>query len=324
MSVRFVAILRLCVAGLATAALLSSVGTSNVVAQADLFAGNDRERWASFQTGPCTLVEGVPIVKGQPDVAPVNAGMSSIIGYHERQLPILGPPVAGRIEGLVSQPVPGLKPLRAGEKSVLTRKLYELQDTNFRAFLETANSHPNQTDGAIRSYILQQQQAKGVEDLISGITQKQFQTVGFEKRPLTSRASFNDMVAPLKAAADTKKLALLVARDSGSTFVSVGYASGGELLIVIDPSSAESRFVPAEQVLLPDEDRKSSDEWSRRVREIAANRTEPVDGVTSCKGNLPPGVRFLNPARMRDRVDAYIVHSWTLSGTALRRMFEGQ
>lgn len=264
------------------------------------------------------------MVQRAPDVASLGAALSSVVGYYERQLPIIGPPVPKRIENLLIRPIPGLKPLDAREQALLSKTLYEIQDRNLEVFLEHTRAHPNESDGIIRSYILQKHRAGEINDTLRQIARDRLQDVSVEKRSITSGVPFGDMVIPLSEAVDRKNLALLYIRDSALAYVSVGYQYGGELLIVIDPAASVPKPVPAEQILLTDEDRKSGDPWSKQARELVAKQTVLVDELTSCKGSRPAGLRFLNTGRLRDRADAYIVRAWTLSDVGVRQLLQSK
>lgn len=289
-------------------------------AQNDVFMPDADQRWASFLRQPrCTLVENVPIVPRTGGVPAGEAALSSVLGYYERRFPLIGPPQPKRIEALAAAPIPGMRALSDSDRLTLTRLLHDVDQRNFDAFLDMARRYPDVTDGVIRGRLIGQNHRGDVAVTLRKLASDGYQTVAIEPLQLRQGVPFGQNVDPLTAAVDAKQLALLtISGQQPMVLTSVGYASGGEILIVIDPTEAEPVPVPAESAYLTEADRRSQGPWAQRARELFARQTANEDAVTACRGSRPRGLRFLAAGRLLGRAEAHIIRSWSLDLVRVR------
>lgn len=277
-------------------------------AQQDFFQDDDI-RWSLFLKGRCALIEKVPIVAKAANVSMTAATLSSVVGYYERQVPILGPPVPRRIPKLVENTRAAYKELDMAAFDAVAKALYTVEARSFRNYIVSARQHLNETEGAIRSYILQ----KYVNELgpaeIGEILRK---LAGDKLQAVTVENILRPSAEAIKSFINKEKTAVLSIDSGKYVYAVVGYVEEGQTLIVIDPQSAKPVAVPAEQVFITDADRKSAGEFSRRAREILQDRKILIDEATSCAAKRPNGVRFLNPFKVAGQIQLYVIHDWTL------------
>jgi hypothetical protein len=165
--------------------------------------------------------------------------------------------------------------------------------------------NPNETDGAVRSYFLRTLGGAGVEETLRKIASERFQTVKVERFTTLSFAT-------VKNAVRAQKPAVLSVRGGQITYAVIGYFDPENLAIVIDSDSARPIQVPAERVLLTEQDRKSTGKFASRAREVLKGQTFLDDDRTSCGVGRPAGLRFLNPNKLREGTELYVVHTWGL------------
>jgi hypothetical protein len=302
--------------GLAALAMLASPAAP----QTEFFADREDEHWSRFQKGKCTLIEGVPIVPQAPKVQPVDAAISSVLGFYEATLPLVGPAQPGRLDRLVAATPIG-RPLDAQEQQTLAERLDEIQQQTWQTFLTAARANPNQTDGMVRSHVVTKLGGPTPSAVLRKIAADRLQAVTIDTLTLTSQ-TVGGLAGFLTGAVDKKAPTLLIVDGGKATFVGVGYGAGGELLIVVDPQSAKARLVPGDEAFMSESDRKSSDAWAQEARKTYARRRVPVDEITSCKGSRPAGLRFLLPYRLVNRTEIHAVRDWGLDAARIRVLLQ--
>lgn len=293
--------------------------SSSIRAQPDFLAGNDDQHWESVLAGDCTIIEGVPIVRKVKGISTEATVLSSIMGYYDKILPVLGPPLAKRVPDLLARMQSeaikkGLK-LTAREVVIRTDALYRVEANNFEEFIEFARKHPNQTDGVIRGYILD---AHGVGsgllkafNVLQDIAKTNLQVVRIENLSSPKPMWFKNVI-------DEKKFGLLSISGGKFVYTVVGYAYGGELAVVIDPESARATELPAIDVLLTKNDRESKGEFAVRARDLLRDQRIAVDAITTCTSKRPPGLRFINPFKLDEDFEAFVFHQWALDPSQIR------
>ena len=294
---------------------------SSIRAQPVFLAGNDDQHWESVLAGDCTLIEGVPIVRKVKGISTEAAVLSSIMGYYNKILPVLGPPLAERVPDLLARMQSEGLNLTAREVEIVTEALYRVEAKNFEEFVEFSRKHPNQTEGVIRAYILD---AHGVGsgflrdfNVIQRIAKTNFQVVHIEKLSNPKSMWFKNVI-------DEKKFGLLSMGGGKFVYAVVGYAYGGKLAVVIDPESAHATELPAINVLLTKSDRESKGEFATRARDLLRDQRIAVDSMTTCTTKRPPGLRFIAPFNIDEDFEAFVFHQWALDPSQIRKMVKGE
>jgi hypothetical protein len=262
--------------------------------------------------GRCTLIENIPIVARSAEVSPTDAILSSIVGYYERQFPILGPPQPKRVQQLFSLTVATQKDMDDARRDAFSAALYGLEASTFKSFRDVARAHLGESDGAVRGYFLRTLERARVDETLQRVARDRFQTVKVERIGAVSFAAMKNAVAG-------QKPAVLSVGGGKYVYAVVGYFEPEALAIVIDSDAAKPLRVPAERVLITEQDRKSSGKFATRAREKLKGETLLFDGRTSCLEQRPAGLKFLNPSKLGGGTDLYVILEWALD---LSRMQE--
>jgi hypothetical protein len=294
---------------------------SLAVAQPDrFFVGDEDFLWLKFLNAPCTLIEGVPIVSRSEvrEASPSDAIVSSIIGYYQRDFPILGPPVPSRVDQLVWATSSTYKITNLSQQNELRKALSAVEAKSFANFKDISLKYPSESDGGVRIHFLYSLGRKGPTEKLERIAKEQNQTV-FTKT--VTEVSYSGIMNTVLA----KKLSILNIDQGKFVYLVVGTYQAEELAIVIDPDSARLNVLPAEEVYLTEKDRKSTGSFATQAREILSGQTVAVDEITSCKGKRPAGLRFLHLKNLfSSRTHLQIIQDWQLDKAWLRSFIARQ
>jgi hypothetical protein len=283
-----------------------------LMGQPDARSGDDDARWSAFYAGQCpNLIEGIPLVPQAKGSPPLSASLSSVVGYYDRSFPILGPPVPDRIPRLVKQAVMTLG-WDTDETTIdgVYKLWYDVEARSSERFFAVSHkAPPPATEGTIRSYGLQAMDIGSVEAL-PRLARQRLQDVRIDRVPATPDGFRVGIM---------KKAPVVLVIDHGkATYTVVGLHE--RMAVVIDPGSAKSLALPAQQALLGEEDRKSTGEFASRAKALLKDEKVFIDDTTSCREKRPEGLQFVDPGRFKGSVDAYVIYWFTDFNAVQRQM----
>ena len=271
----------------------------------------DRE-WPSIQK-QCSLIEGVPLISKTGDLSARAAALSVLTSYHERDLPILGPPRPKRVERLFTEGRFIGESMTKSESGSMETALYKSEDASFRQFLQYARRHPAFTEGQVRAAALQDISELHPSRTLRNLAEMRGQRVNIAEGPAT--------FSTIQRAVDNKRIGVLALNQDTTLYPVVGYA-GARQAIVIDSEEARPNHRPASDILLTESDRTSQREFARKVRKYLERVKVPVDMVTSCRGSRPPGLKLVNLEQLPDS-RFYLITEWLVDVPQTMMKFRG-
>jgi hypothetical protein len=104
-------------------------------------------------------------------------------------------------------------------------------------------------------------------------------------------------------------------------YAAIGYFEGR--LVVIDSDSARPLKVPAQSILLTEQDRKSTKEFASRARELLKDETLLVDEMSSCGvKKRSVGLKFVDLSKLPERTEISIIRAWDLDMARVLKLIQ--